>query len=163
VLGFGAVVVAVLAGVGLFYGWRQVALLRRLGRRQDVPSAEDVFLRRQAWRRLVNSVLMLVLAVLMGVVLATIEQPTSQLVEQRDQLPAGERPPLPPEQKDLLRLYNGSWIAILLLLFAIVVVAGVDAWATRSYALREYRKLQADRRAMIARQVARMKQDRGGL
>ena len=71
-------------------------------------------------------------------------------------------PDFTPEEKDFLHLWGGLWIAILLLLMAIIFLAAWDLWAIRLYSVREHRKIQADRRAMIERQAARMRRQRNG-
>jgi hypothetical protein len=162
---FGASLVAVLLGVAGFYSWRQLRLLRRLNLRREqefLATEEDEFLRRQAWRRLINSGLMLVLAALLTGLLIWFEGPAQELAVTRDAFPEGQVPPLNPEQRSFAQVYTGLWIALLLVLLAVVLVAAVDVWSTRRYAVRQYRKLQADRRAMIERQVARLRQERNG-
>jgi hypothetical protein len=47
-------------------------------------------------------------------------------------------------------------------LFVVLVLAGIDVWATRRYAITQFRKIQTDRRAMIERQVIKMRQERNG-
>jgi hypothetical protein len=43
-----------------------------------------------------------------------------------------------------------------------VFLAALDRYSTRTHALRQLRRLQADRRAMVARQADRMRAERGG-
>jgi hypothetical protein len=159
---FGALLVVVLLGVAGFYGWRQVALLRRLRLRQDIPSEEDDYLRRQAWRRLINSGLMVLLAGMLAFVLVTLEGPVGKVAKEREAYTAENAPPFTPAEKDLLHVWGGLYVAILLVLLAVLFVAGADLWSTRRYARKAYRKLQADRRAMIERQLLRMRQERNG-
>jgi hypothetical protein len=159
---FGAVLVAVLLFLALFYGWRQVMALRRQRTDEDLSSEDAVYHRRRAWRRLVNSALMLILAGLLAGVLIGLENRAQQLAEERDALPKDQEIPLTTEQRQFVNLYSALWIVFLLVLLAVVVLAAVDAWSTRSYALRQFRKLHADRRAMIERQVIRLRQERNG-
>jgi hypothetical protein len=158
----GVLLIAVLLGVAGFYACRQVLLLRRLRQRQDLPSEEDVFLRRQAWRRLINSGLMVVLAGLLAFTLVYFEGPAQEVVEAREGMPAENAPPLTPQQEHVVKVWGGLYIAILLLLLAVLFLAAVDLFSTRRYAREAYRKLQADRRAMIERQVIRLRQERNG-
>jgi uncharacterized iron-regulated membrane protein len=159
---FGALLVALLLGVAGFYAWRQVVLLRRLRGREGVPTEEDEFLRRQAWRRLINSGLMLVMAGLLAGLLVCFEGRAQELAEERDAFAVGEAPRFTPEQEHFVHVYTGLWIALLLVLLAVLGMAAADLWATRGYARRQFRKLQADRRAMIERQVARLRTERNG-
>ena len=48
------------------------------------------------------------------------------------------------------------------MLLTVLALAAVDLFSTRSYARQAYRKLQADRRAMIERQVTRLRGERNG-
>ncbi len=158
----GGLLVAVLLGVAGFYAWRQVRLLRRLGPRQDLPSEEDAYLRSQAWRRLLNSGLMVVLAGLLAYNLVFVEGRVQQVAEQREGFTAENAPEFTPQERHLLHIWGGLQIATLLLLLVVLLLAAVDLFATRRYARRAYRKLQADRRAMIERQVIRLRQERNG-
>ena len=161
---FGAALIAALLFLSLYYGWRQVVALRRLRQSPDLPAEERRYQHRQAVGRLVNSVLLLVLAALLTGVMVYLENPTQQLVNQgAAAIAKGEKPPeRTPEQRQLVLVWGGWWVAFLVVLLAVVLLAALDLWAIRSYALRQYRKLQADRRAMIERQAARLRQGRNG-
>jgi hypothetical protein len=158
---FAAILVAALVFLGVFYGWRQVLALRRLRADADPTSDESFYQRRRAKRRLLNSGLMLILAGLLAGVL-TLETQAEGLARERDAFAEGEAPPLTPEQRNFVYLYTGLWITFLIIFLAVVIVAAADAWSTRTFALRAFRKLHEDRRAMIERQVLRMRQDRNG-
>jgi flagellar biosynthesis/type III secretory pathway M-ring protein FliF/YscJ len=158
---FGAVLVAVLLFLSLFYGWRQVRLLRRLRHGPELPLEEGRFQHRQAWRRLSSSVLLLLLAGLLACVLAY-EAQAQGLADLLGSTPPAERPELNPEQRGLVRLWGGLVVALLVVLLLVLVLAALDLWATRRYGLRQYRRLQADRRAMIERQAARLRQEGNG-
>jgi uncharacterized membrane protein len=159
---FGTSLVVVLLGVAGFYAWRQVLLLRRLRYQEYLPCEEDSFLRRQAWRRLINSGLMVVLAGMLTFSLVYLEGRVGKVAEERKDFTAENAPQLTPEQEHLVRVWGWLQIAILLLLLTILSLAAVDLFSTRRYARRAYRKLQADRRAMIERQVARLREERNG-
>ena len=45
---------------------------------------------------------------------------------------------------------------------AVIFLAALDFWATRRYGLHQHRKIIADRRAMIEREVSRLRQERNG-
>jgi ABC-type Fe3+ transport system permease subunit len=160
---FGAVLVAALLFLALYYGWRQVVALRRLRRNPDLPDDERRYQHRQAVGRLVNSVLLLVLAALLTGIMAYLETPTQQLINQDAAVAPGEKPPeRTPEQRQLVLIWGWWWVAFLVVLLAVVVLAALDLWAIRRWGLRQYRKLQADRRAMIERQAARLRHGRNG-
>ena len=157
---FGVALVAVLLGLAGFYGWRQVRLLRRLPADPAEAGEEEAWLREQAWRRLVCCALMVVLAVLLSGALLYLEGPAQALADRVD----AEGPDVAdtPEHRHFVNFYSYYWIAFLLVLLALVVVAGIDVWAVRRFGLRQLRRLQADRRAMIARQSALLRQRREG-
>jgi hypothetical protein len=148
-----------LLALALYVGVRQVVLLRRLGP-DSLPAEEYHYERRKARWRLASAALLL----LMGCLLAGLqfyEARASELARRSEQH-GGEPVPLTDQERSFLRRYIGSWIALLLVLLAVLVLAALDLWATRRYGLKQYRKLSEDRRAMIQRQVNRMRQDRNG-
>ncbi len=160
---WGVALIAALLGVSVFYAWRQGRALRELRAAEDLPAEEARYRYRQAYRRLVNCALMLVLAVLLAGTLVFLEGPTQKLADERQALlDAGATEPLPdatPEQQRLINNYALTWILILLVLLAIVVLAALDLWSTRKFGLQQYRQIQADRRAMIESQLARMREE----
>jgi hypothetical protein len=189
---FGTILIVVLVGISGLYGQRQLVLLRRLRQRRDSQSEEDRYLRNQAWRRLVNSILMTLLAVLLVVLMVRLEGPAQDWVDKRDatiaantfsviaraqfQQSIGAGPaayllgvgdsvvtaPVTAEDRSFAYLYGSFLFVFVLVLFIVLVIAGIDAWATRRYGMQQYRKLMADRRAMIERQAARLREERNG-
>lgn len=158
---FGGLLVVALLLVASYYGTRQLRQLRLLRQAVDLPDDDRQYELRTARRRLVSSGLLLLLALLLAGVLLFLEGTAQDLADQREALHvAGQNPPFDPGQKHFLRWWGGSWIAILLTLLAVVFLAALDLFATRRYGLRQQRKLQAERRAMIERQVSRMRQER---
>jgi hypothetical protein len=154
---FGVVLVIVLLGLAGFYAWRQVLVLRRV-RAAEAGGEEGIYLRRQAWRRLASSALMVLLAALLVGAFLFLEGPAQQLADRVDA--EGPQAAEGPEQKSFVNFYSSYWIAFLLLLLVLVILAGFDLWAVRRFGLRELRRLQEDRRAMIARQSALLRQRR---
>jgi len=154
---FGLVLVLGLLGLSGYFAVRQVMQLLWL-RQQVLPDEERRYERRKAWRRLVGSGMTLVLAGLLAVLLPYYQEVLHHLPRPGE--PPVENPSS--EQKLVARVYIGGWIVLLLVLLALLALAAVDLLATRLYGLRQYRKLQADRRAMIERQANRMRRDRNG-
>jgi hypothetical protein len=76
--------------------------------------------------------------------------------------PANPDHPLDAAQKRSLTFFTIYWILAILLLLAMVYVAFMDLWAVRRYGLRHIRQLQADRRAMLERQIALLRSERNG-
>jgi hypothetical protein len=159
------VVVALLLAAGLlalavYFGWRQIVSLRQM---PLMPMSDDErrYERRKAWRRLVSCALMLLMAGLL-IGLQFYAGRAQELADERAQLERDNDPELTPQEKVFVRIYAGSWIAVMLLLLVVLTLAGLDLWATRLYGLRQYRKISEDRRAMIQRQVNRLRQERNG-
>ncbi len=151
--------------VGGYYLFTASRTLRRTTPAFEMLPDERRFLRRQAWRRIFNSVLMLLLAVqLVGAYLGGLPERADEIGRQREQAaaaaPDGKKPDLDPEQKQFVRFFSGFFIAFLLLLGAVVMMAGLDLMATRRYALFKLRQIQTDRRAMIQRQLDKWHEER---
>ena len=72
-----------------------------------------------------------------------------------------EAPPPTPEEWSFARFYSTYWLVFLLILLVVVALAFSDLWATRSFAVRAHRQLQAERREMIDRQIARLREEKG--
>ena len=154
-IAFGAVLVAVLVVLAAFYGWGQVRMLRRLRGPHGLSDAEARWRRGQAWRRLLGSALMLALAALLACAALVMGEQAQRLA---DAGPAANTP----ESRQFVRVYGGVVIAVLLLLLALLAVVAVDLWSTRRFSVREQRKILDDKRAMIQREVSKMRQQRNG-
>jgi heme/copper-type cytochrome/quinol oxidase subunit 2 len=146
---YGALLVAVLTVLAGFYAWRQASLLRRLRGPHGLSAEEARWRRGQAWRRLFGSALMLALAALLAWAVLVVGERAQGLADT-------------PEGHHFMRLYTSVWIVFLILLLALVILAAVDVWFTRRFSLRQQRKILADRRAMLEREVARLRQGRNG-
>lgn len=160
---FGVVLILVLIFTAILYTVRQIQALRRLRAAEEMPLEERDYSRSRARRRLVMSLLLFLLGILLTGALIYLEGPAHELAEERAaQRQQGELPPLNQEQRELARLYLVFWIVFLLILMAVVFLAALDYWATRRYALHQHRKINADRRAMIEREIARVRRERNG-
>jgi len=160
---FGVLLVIVLLGMAGYYGWRQVQALRDMRRGGDnLPVEDRRYARNMAWRRLLGSVLMLLFA---GLLIGsfTLEEPAKELGEQGEAaLANGEEFVPSQEQSDFRDFYVKYWIVALLVLLAIVTLAALDFFAIRRFGRRHYRQIQEDRRAMIEREVSRLRGQRNG-
>jgi hypothetical protein len=143
---FGVALVVALLGLAAFTARRQLRVLREGPADPAAGGEEAAHLRRQAWRRLVCGGLMLVLAVLLAGDLLYLEEPAQQLVNRVDA--EGREVVDEPEEKQFTNFYVYYVIAFLLVLLALVVVAGYDLWSVRRFGMRQLRRLQADRRAV---------------
>lgn len=160
---FGAILVMVLLFVAVLYIVRQVLALRRLRTTEEMALEERLYLHGRARRRLVTSLLLLLLGGMLSVDLLFLEVPAQQLADQRAKLQQqSDSPPFNEEQRSFARVYGWFFVLFLLVLMIVVFLAGLDYWATRRYGLRQHRKLLDDRRAMIEREVSRLRQERNG-
>ena len=159
---FGWSLVVVVAGAAAVFGWLQLAALRVLARADALPDDERRFGKRQARRRLAGCGLLAFMAVLLAAQMAFWEGPAQALADDRDKFARGEAPAFTEQQKTFLRIWGGSWVLLTLALTAVVFLAAIDRYATRTHALRQLRRLQADRRAMVQRQADRLRAERGG-
>jgi LPS O-antigen subunit length determinant protein (WzzB/FepE family) len=67
-----------------------------------------------------------------------------------------------PSSSGFFHLWSSFWILTLLVLLGVIVLAGLDLIAIRRYGQRHLRQIQADRRAMIEQQIARVRSQRNG-
>jgi ABC-type Fe3+ transport system permease subunit len=159
---FGVVIIIVLLAMAIFFAWRQGKTLRGLHYATEQDEDERRYLRRQAWRRLICSALMVVLAVLLAASFF-LEDAASKLVrEGESNQQQGIKRPLQAEEQRFLNLYQEFWGVACLVLFLIIVIAGIDYMAIRRYGDRQYRQIQADRKAMIESELARLRSQRNG-
>lgn len=160
----GGILAVLLVVVAWFYIRRSIRTLQTTTPAFEMLPNDRRFLRRQSWRRLVNSGFMLLLAVLLAGWYATgINDRADELAAERvAQRVDGKAPPMTELQKERSRFFAGYVIAMLSVLFTVVMLAGLDLLATRLYGLRELRQINADRRAMLARQLNRWRQERNG-
>lgn len=125
-------------GIGVYYLVQEERARRRHGGYWRSPPEDRKYFRRQFARRFVGSSLLVIvgIAVFIG-------------------LNALEIRPAP-------KLYAWFWISVLVALFVMIIVAGYDVVAIRRYARRHRRQLNADRRAMIGRQLIQIRSHRIG-
>jgi hypothetical protein len=160
---FGVVLVLVLLSVASLYIVRQILALRRLRSTEEMALEERAYLHGRARRRLVTSLLLLLLGLMLAGALISLEAPAHRLAqEQAAKEREGDTTPLAPEKRKFAQFYGWFWILFLLILMAVVFLAALDYWATRRYGIRQHRKIIDDRRAMIEREVSRLRQERNG-
>lgn len=155
----GSLLVVLLGGLAIYYAWRQRRLLIEL-RSSDQPVEEQRFFRRQAYRRLINSALLLILAGMLLGALVFLEDPAQRLAKVRDAQPANT--PLTPEERDFAWFYSWYWIVFLLILLVVVLLAALDFWATRRFGLAQHRKINQERKQMLESQLNRLREERNG-
>ena len=152
---FGAFLVAVLFGLGGFSTWRQLWTLRSLRRDNPYSAEESQYLRRRAWRRMVCSALMAVLAGLM-IALYGLKR------WHRGSTPEGGDAPPGPDQVEFARLFSLGFLALGITFLAILALAFLDVLATRRFTVRQLRQMKDEHEAMLQEQAARLRGQRNG-
>lgn len=155
---------AVVIVVAVGFGSQQRDTLRRLRSQADLPPEERRYVRTQAWLRITCCALMLVLAGLVaGAYASGMEARANDLGKamqaQRDR---GEEVVISPEDKMFRKLYGGYWSGTMLVLLAVVLLAGIDIGLIRRFQRRSLAKINADRREMLEEQVAILRSRRNG-
>lgn len=127
----------------------------------ELSSDDAAYFRAQFVRRLVGCVLLLIIAAMIaGAYVSGLEARAEQIGDVLRADAGGDRQPTP-EQKQFQSLYAGYWIGVLLLLLAVVIVAALDLYAIRRYGSRHLKQIRDDRRAMIEREIANYRRERG--
>lgn len=158
---FTVALIVVLLSLAGYYTWRQWQALLRL-RTEEIAADERRYLRHQVWRRLAGSGLMVVFASLLAGSFF-IEGRAQALADRVEAARASGEEFVPePGDREFRRFWAIYWIVLLLGVLLILGLAAYDFLATRRFGLRHYRQLQADRRAMLQRELATLRRERNG-
>src|SRR6266851_2321076 len=153
-------IVVVLFGLAGYFGWQQWRAIQRLRQAKNLHPEDRRYHRLHAGRVFICCVLMIMVAGMVGgwYVLG-LEGSLGELGH-----PAVDQPANPDHldfaQKRSLTFFTLYWILAILLLVAMVYVAFMDLWAIRRFGLRHMRQIQADRRAMLERQIELLRAER---
>ena len=159
---FTIILAFVLLTMACYFGWRQVMALRSLRSPSETPAEDRLYIRQQAYRRLICSVLMFVLACLLAGSLA-IEGQMQELVDRGEKnRERNEVRALNPEEQKFFDRWRIFWAVTLLLLLGIMLLAAIDFFAIRRYSLRQFRQIQADHKLLIEGEIARIRSQRNG-
>ena len=149
------------AGLLLFggvTGYFQLRGLKALRLRSHVPSDELAYLRGRYRRRLVIGGLLAVIGALIGGAYLSGLEPKIDALITHPPPAEGEDPPpkreLTPEEKTLVRVWGAYWIAVLVLVFAVLGLALADTLATRRYAIGQYKILKEEHEEKLRRDLA---------
>jgi hypothetical protein len=154
--------VLIILGIAAYFARQQFRTLRGLKLQEGLAGEDRSYLRSQAWRRLVGCLLLVAIAgLLSGWYLTGQDAGIDALGDQLQAQKAAGEPVPRPEQEQAKRFYLYYLIVVLLLLLALVLVAAIDFIAIRRYSRRHFRKLYDDRRAMLERQLAELRRERG--
>lgn len=158
-----ATVAFVIAGGLLLFGgvtcWLQLRGWRALRARTHVPSDEFGYLRNRYRRRaLTGGLLALVGGLIAGAYLSGLELKVDALTAKGaatdPNQPDGAKRDMTPEEKQLVRVWVGYWVVVLVLVFVVIGLAFTDALATRRYAMQQYQVIREDHEAKLRRDLA---------
>jgi hypothetical protein len=153
-------VLLTLAVAGVF-ARQQVITLRGLPERAELSQEDRTYFRRQAWRRLVGCVLLVAIAAMMSVWFLSGQHIRIDEVGDDIQARRAAGQQLTPDQERAQRFFAYYWILVLSLLMVLVILAAIDLNAIRRFAARHVRQIRDDRRAMLERELAELRRQRG--
>ncbi|MCU0705937.1 MAG: hypothetical protein MUF18_18375 [Fimbriiglobus sp.] len=144
-----------LTAFGLFTAALQLRGMATLRARTHVPSDELAYLRGRHRRRLVIGGLMGVLGgLLAGVYLSGLEPRIDALITRPDTVEAGEKRELAPDERQLVKVWAGYWTVVVAVVLVVLGLAFSDAWATRRYAMQQYKIIREEHEAKLRRDLA---------
>lgn len=134
-LAWSVIISTLLLALGVIYFWREWSAWRRNAGYEQLPPEDRRHFQSQFFRRTVGCSLLigsgLVILAVQGLL----------------------------DWKQAPRLFAWLWTVVMVGLLAILGLAGADVVAIRRYARRHRRRLDADRRAMIDRQLELMREE----
>ncbi len=153
---------ALLTVVAGYYGRQQFRTMHELRGGPDRGIEDRRYFRNQAWRRLFGCVLLgVVAAMLVGAYASGLQTAATELGRtldaEREQF---GRATLSPEQLEFRRRYALYWASLLVVLFILVGLAGVEWWAVRRFGRRHWSLIRAERRAALVDYAEQRRRDR---
>ena len=146
----GLLLALTLVAVAIFFGRRQLQTLNNLRTNDALAGEERRYLHRQVRRRLICSILMVLFAAfLVGWLFI------AGLLPQPEEAQAGAEP-----DRALVHFVAYYWMAALLVLFAILVLASLDFFATARYGMHQKKLLNLEHRANLEIDAARIRKER---
>jgi uncharacterized membrane protein SpoIIM required for sporulation len=158
-----AVIFAGTIGLAGYFARQQLRALKRLRQAESIHPEERRYQRLHAGRVFVCCLLMLLVAGMVGgwYVLG-LDAKYDELRQQASTQADNPQQRLDPDQERWLTFFAFYWIVVILFALGMMYIGLMDYWAVRRFSLRQTRQLQADRRAMLERQIALMRTERNG-
>jgi hypothetical protein len=148
-------VLLVIAGVSLRNQWRT---WRHLRSGESIASDDRRYLLGVCRRRTLNAILMLLLAgMLAGAFLSGGQQELNRIIQVKQQDPNAEHTP---EDIEFAKSWIIYWIAILLLLFVVLMIALADYAATSRYGQQQLKRIREEQRVLLERDLAVIRQQK---
>lgn len=146
--------------LGVVSGYVQVRGLRALAARKHVPSDEHAYLRNRYRRRLlIAGILVLVAGLIAGSYAFGFEQRVDQITAAKNAAKEkGED--VGEDDKFVLKVWGGYWVVVISLVFVLVALAVIDAWATRRYWHKIFREMRDEHHSKLRRDLAVYRQQK---
>jgi len=150
----GIVIAAVLLAIAVFFIVRQRQTLRTVRADAAMPEDQRQYLLRQCQRRTFGSVLLILLA---GMLVGSLFFDYEPIRKPIDEVPVVEQE----AAKQAVRLVGVYWMAFLLMLMALMVLAVADFWATARFSVQQQRQLFQQHRDMLEAELTEHKYRQG--
>lgn len=152
----GLVFAALLVVLGIGAAARQLNTLRRARTVPHLPDVDRAYYRGQGRRRLFASGALVVIGLMIAFYYL------SGMDARMDELGARgpDAPPPSDDDKDFARVVGIYWIAVIVLLGLVLLVAILDFWATRVYWMARYREIKTDHETKLQRDLAVYRQQK---
>jgi hypothetical protein len=158
----GLIFAALLAVFGVGAGARQFRTLARVRAEPFLPPEDRTYFRRQAFRRLAVSALLLAVGGMIAFYYLSGMDARMDAIPERNRAggQAAADDPQAEADKQFTRQVGAYWIVVVLLIGVVVLVAVLDIWATRRYWMARYKELKDDHKAKLQRDLAVYRQQR---
>jgi type VI protein secretion system component VasF len=154
-----SVLVTVTCGSAIIFGFRQLRYLRA---HSDTATDDAVMLKKSAVRRLIVSLFLICAGLLIAATyLSGLAAEMERIGIEREQVAAEARAPLSDADKHSVRSFTYLWIVALCCVGAAVLLIGYDMFHVRKHWTQRLNRLRNDRRAMLDRQLSRLRAERG--
>ena len=151
----GLILSAGLVAFGLVTFVFQYRGLARLRATKIFPSDERTYYRRRYLRRIITGFLIATIGgMIAGAYLSGMEGRADALGEGGGQVAPEDKKPMDEGDKRFVRFWGGYWIAVVVQVFLVMVLALVDVLATRRFALQQYQTIREDHETKLRRDLA---------
>lgn len=155
------ILVVITIGIAIYFGRQQFNTLTWLRTRPELSETDRLYFRRQSYRRLVGCMLLVAIGILIAAFFVSgLDEWTTKMGQIIDEKGV-EVAKLDPEVQRMKNVFRWYIIVLMLLLLALVIVAGIDYWAIRKYGNRHLDQIKSDRRAMIEQELAELRRAKG--
>jgi hypothetical protein len=148
-------IAAILVAVAVYFIVRQKQTLRTIRSDADMPAEQRAYLWRQFQRRLVGSILLILLA---GLLVGSLFLDYEPLRKPIEQVPAAEQE----AAKQAFRIVSIYWMTFLMLLLVMLAIAVFDFWDTARFGVQQQKLLFQQHQEMLEAELAEHKHRQHG-